>query len=294
MMAVSWFTRHIFCPDPGQRPHRKYLDRERPLAQMDTPIRVVIADDNVEFCRLLVDFLKNYPHLKVAGVAHEGLRAIKLVKETPVDVLLLDMVMPNLDGLAVLERLRQIDLAHRPKVIIFTAFGQEEMTRKAVDYGAHYYIVKPFDLATLAQRIIETAREQDSKTLRAPSAEEAEREVAKIIHRLRIPANFKGHLYLREAIVLAVGDTTLITEVTKRLYPRIAEKYATTCERVERAMRFAIETAWNRGDIEFLHDLFGYGVDERKGKPTNASFIAKVADQVRLEILARRVGDKLG
>jgi len=261
---------------------------------MDAPIRVVIADDNVEFCRLLVDFFKNSPRLKVVGVAHEGLRAIKLVKETPVDVLLLDMVMPNVDGLGVLERLRQTDLAHRPKVIIFTAFGQEEMTRKAVNYGAHYYIVKPFDLSTLAQRIIETAGEQDGKALRAPSAEEAEREVGKIIHRLRIPANFKGHVYLREAIMLAVGDTTLITEVTKKLYPRIAEKYTTTCERVERAMRFAIETAWSRGDIEFLHDLFGYSVDERKGKPTNASFIAKVADQVRLEILARRVSDKLG
>lgn len=256
---------------------------------MEERVRVVIADDNVEFCRLLVEFFRNCPRLEVAGVAHEGYHAIKLVKENPVDVLLLDMIMPNMDGFGVLERLHQTNLAHRPKVIIFTAFGQEDMTRKAVRFGANYYIIKPFDLATLTQRILEVAGEAKGKTIRAPSTENAEREVAGIIQRLRIPANFKGYLYLREAILLTVGDSTLITEITKKLYPRIAEKYVTTGERVERAMRFAIETAWSRGNIEFLHELFGYSVDRRKGKPTNASFIAKIADHVRLEIHARKV-----
>lgn len=260
---------------------------------MEALVRVMIADDNAEFCQLLVDYFQEYPELKVVGVAHEGQRVLKLIKESPVDVLLLDLIMPNMDGLGVLEKLQRAELPHRPRVIVFTAFGQEEMTRKAIRLGAKYYIIKPFDLGALARRIIETARETESKALRPPTAEEAERAVARIIHRLRIPMNFKGHLYLREAILLAVGDSALITEITKRLYPRIAEKYATTSERVERAMRFAIETAWNRGDIEFLHDLFGYSVDERKGKPTNASFIAKVADHVRLEILARRVGERV-
>ncbi|MGE5598579.1 MAG: sporulation transcription factor Spo0A, partial [Bacteroidota bacterium] len=220
-------------------------------------------------------------------------RAIKLVKETQVDVLLLDMVMPNMDGLGVLERLRHSDLPHRPRVIIFTAFGQEDMTRKAVSYGAHYYIVKPFDLETLTRRIMEAAGEGEPKIVKPPSAE-TEREVAEIMQRLRIPAKFKGYSYLREAITLAVLDSTLITEITKRLYPRIADKFRTTSERVERAMRFAIEAAWSRGDIEFLHNLFGYAVDEAKGKPTNASFVAKVADQVRLEILSRKVAGTQG
>ncbi|MGE5550244.1 MAG: sporulation transcription factor Spo0A [Bacteroidota bacterium] len=261
---------------------------------MASLVKVVIADDNVEFCRLLADYFRNCPRLKVVGVAHEGLRAIKLIKESPVDVLLLDMVMPNVDGLGVLERLRQSEFPHRPKVIIFTAFGQEEMTRKAVSLGADYYIVKPFDLDTLTQRILEIAGQTVQKSLRTPSSDNAEREVTEIMHKLRIPAKFKGYTYLRESILLTVGDSTVITEITKQLYPKIAEKYKTTSDRVERAMRFAIEAAWSRGDIESLHRLFGYAIDERKGKPTNASFIAKVADQVRLELLSRKVSGKSG
>lgn len=261
---------------------------------MDEQIRVVIADDNEEFCRLLADYFQRDPRLKVIGIAHEGLHVLRLVDESRVDVLLLDLVMPNMDGLGVLESLRQKGPARQPRVIVFTAFGHEEMTRKAVNLGADYYIVKPFDLATLARRIMEIAGESRGRTLHAPSVEEAECETAKIIQRLRIPSHFKGYLYLREAILLAVVDTAVITEVTKKLYPRIAEKYATTSERVERAMRFAIETAWGKGDLGFLHELFGYAIDERKGKPTNASFIAKIADHVRLEILARRVGERSG
>ena len=256
---------------------------------MMSVVKVVIADDNVEFCRLLTDYFQNCPRLQIVGVAHEGLRAIKIIKECPVDVVLLDIVMPNVDGLGVLERLRQLDFPRRPKVIVFTAFGQEEMTRKAVSHGADYYIVKPFDLDTLTQRILEIAGQTVHKSLRTPMAENAEREVSEIMHRLRIPAKFKGYTYLRDSILLTVGDTTAIAEITKQLYPRIAEKYRTTSERVERAMRFAIEAAWSRGEIEILYHLFGYAIDERKGKPTNASFIAKVADHVRLELMSRRV-----
>ena len=260
---------------------------------MEEPVRVAIADDNVEFCHVLVDYFRRYPRLEVVGVAHEGLRALKLIRETPVDVLLLDMIMPNVDGLGVLERLRCADLTRRPKVIVFTAFGQEEMTRKAVRLGADYYIVKPFDLATLAQRIMETACATEGESPPFPSIdiEEVEREVAEMIERLCIPATFKGSFYLREAILLTVLHPALITEVTKRLYPRIAEKYGTTIKRVERSIRFAIETAWVKGEIEFLHELFG-PVDEGKGRPTNASFIAKAADWVRLGFLARKVGAK--
>ncbi|MGQ9779200.1 MAG: sporulation transcription factor Spo0A [Bacillota bacterium] len=256
---------------------------------MEGPVKVAIADDNVEFCHLLVDYLKRYPRLEVVGVAHEGLRVLKLIKETPVDVLLLDMIMPNIDGIGVLERLRYCNFPHRPKVIVFTAFGQEEMTRKAVRLGADYYILKPFDLATLVQRILETARAIEAGSSYPPlDLEEVEQGVTEMLDRLRIPPGFKGYFYLREAIFLTALEPAFITEVTKRLYPRIAEKYATTVKRVERAIRFAIETAWVKGEIELLNELFG-PVDERKGRPTNAFFIAKAADWVRLDSLARRI-----
>ncbi|NLG83644.1 MAG: sporulation transcription factor Spo0A [Firmicutes bacterium] len=256
---------------------------------MEGPVRIAIADDNVEFCHLLVDYLKRYPRLEVVGVAHEGLRALKLIKEMPVDVLLLDMIMPNIDGIGVLERLRYAHLPRRPRVIVFTAFGQEEMTRKAVRLGADYYILKPFDLAILVQRIMEIARVLEGDSSYPPiDLEEIERVVTEMVERLRIPRSFKGYFYLREAIFLTALEPAFITEVTKRLYPRIAEKYATTVKRVERAIRFAIETAWAKGEIELLNELFG-PVDERKGRPTNASFIAKAADWVRLDSLARQI-----
>jgi len=255
---------------------------------LDKHIRVVIADDNEDFCDLLLDFFENCPEVQIVGVAHEGQRAIQIITEVPVDVLLLDIVMPNLDGLAVLEYLHQARLKSKPRVIVLTALGQEELTRKAARFGADYYIVKPFGLSTLLQRITEVVCHKEEKPIQIQSRLELEREVASIIHQLCIPPDFKGHTYLREAVMMAVTDPTIINEITKKLYPQIAQKYGTTGGRVERAMRFAIETAWNRGSFDYLQSFFGYLVDERKGKPTNASFIAKVADQIRLELLTRK------
>lgn len=247
-------------------------------------IKIGLAEDNLEFCQILEEYLESNGEMQVVGVAHDGLKALEMVRIVPMDILLLDMIMPKIDGIGVLERMR--NLKTRPKIIIFSAFGHEEMTRKAVELGADYFIVKPFDLEILVQRIKETCGQQCSTPLiklRFNHDTELEKEISNILQKLKIPPHFKGYTYLRKAILLCIKDPSLINEVTKRLYPAIAEEYNSTRHRVERSMRFAIETAWSRGDVEYLHQVMGYAIDEKKGKPTNVSFIAKVADRIRLE-----------
>jgi two-component system response regulator (stage 0 sporulation protein A) len=250
----------------------------------NSSIRIGLADDNQEFCRIVREFLSRYSDLQVVAIANDGLSAVDMVKDKGIDVLLLDMIMPKLDGIGVLERIRE--LRTKPRIIIFSAFGHEEMTRKAVELGADYFIVKPFDLQVLAQRIRDVAKNGSflgDLTYTESTGFEVERDVSRILQRLRIPPHFKGYTYLREAIIRCVSEPTLVNEVTKKLYPQIAEKFGTTRHRVERSMRFAIETACERGELDYLYSIMGYTVDEKKGKPTNASFIAKIADQIRLE-----------
>lgn len=247
-------------------------------------IRVGLAEDNFEFCHLLHEFLESYGGIQVVGTAHDGVKAIEMLKIVPMDVLLLDMIMPKVDGIGVLERMR--GLSPRPKVIVFSAFGHEEMTKKAVELGADYFVVKPFDLEILARRIKEISGQSSIprlSTVIQDQEAEVEKEISEILQKLQIPPHFKGYTYLRRAIILCIKDPSLINEVTRKLYPRIAEEFNSTRPRVERAMRFAIETAWNRGEIDYLHQIMGHTIDEKKGKPTNVSFIAKIADKIRLE-----------
>jgi two-component system, response regulator, stage 0 sporulation protein A len=255
-------------------------------------IRLGIADDNQDFCQLLQDYFMMKPGIEVVATAHNGLDIIKILPQVDMDVLLLDMIMPQMDGLGVLQWLKEHNQIHRPKIIIFSAFGQEEIARNAVSLGVDYYILKPFDLNILTQRICEVVKGINDVTItkRKPVSyyRDLELEVSRIIQSLNIPPHFKGYSYLRDAIILASQDPALINKVTKDLYPLIAEQHHTTMNRVERAMRFAIETAWNKGDVQTLHNLFGYCVDDKKGKPTNASFIAKISDKMRLEKNIRR------
>lgn len=247
-------------------------------------IKLAIIDDNQEFCQLLADFFSGFPELELIEIAHNGSTGIKSIFAKKIDVLLLDMIMPKLDGLGVLQWLKDNQLENRPKVIVFSALGQDEVTKKAIKLGADYYIIKPFDLHTLVDRIRHISAENQPKPIvNQKPKPNLEMVVTEIIQSMNIPSHFKGFLYLRNAILMAIEEPELINNVTTKLYPMIAERYKTTKHRVERSMRFAIETAWNKGNLELLHSLFGYCVDDSKGKPTNASFIAKISDKLRLE-----------
>lgn len=252
-------------------------------------IRLGVAEDSQDFLSILKEFLEQFDDITVVATATDGVEAISMLENNTIDLLLLDMIMPKLDGIGVLEKIRQ--WSSRPRIIIFSAFGHEDMTRKAVELGADYFIIKPFDLQVLARRIREiagAAHYGHERPMMESTELEIEREVTQILHKLRIPPHFKGYTYLREAILRCVADPSLVNEVTKKLYPQIATKFETTRHRVERSMRFAIETASERGELDYLYQIMGYTVDEKKGKPTNASFIAKIADQIRLQIKVRR------
>lgn len=255
-------------------------------------------DDNRELVALLEEYISSQDDMEVVGVAHNGQECLQVVEETNPDVLILDIIMPHLDGLAVLERLRDWNKGKLPNVIMLTAFGQEDVTKKAVELGASYFILKPFDMENLANHIRQVSgktsmvsRKISSNTPSYRSQPEQkprnlDASITSIIHEIGVPAHIKGYLYLREAISMVYNDIELLGSITKVLYPDIAKKYNTTASRVERAIRHAIEVAWSRGNIDSISSLFGYTVSMTKAKPTNSEFIAMVADKLRLEHMA--------
>jgi two-component system response regulator (stage 0 sporulation protein A) len=250
--------------------------------------RIVVADDNRDFCQLLSEVIQNEPDMDLCGVAHNGLEVMDLVERESPEIVVLDIIMPHLDGLGVLERLNAMDRTRRPKVIMLTAFGQEAITQRVVELGADYYILKPFNLDVFVQRTRQLSGHQEVAAAAArpqprPQVNTLELEVTNIIHELGIPAHIKGYLYLRESILMVVDHVELLGGVTKELYPMVAQRYNTTASRVERAIRHAIEVAWSRGNLEAIHRFFGYTVDYERGKPTNSEFIAMVADRLRME-----------
>jgi len=272
-------------------------------------IKVLIVDDNKEFCEILKDYLIETDEFKVVGVAHNGEEAIEKIKKTKPDVMLLDIIMPILDGIGVLEHLNNEEMKNnRPKTIMLTAFGHEKITQKAVNLGADYYILKPFSMDVLADRIkqlfsglqinkanlngvssLESGQELFDTIELAGEELDVEKEVTDIIQELGVPAHIKGYTYLREAIMMVIENPDVLNSVTKILYPKIAENHETTPSRVERAIRHAIEVAWNRNDIETIKNLFGYTINTEKGKPTNSEFIAIVADKLRLKTKRMKV-----
>ena len=271
----------------------------------DSKISVLIADDNKEFCSILNDYLLNQKDIVVTGIAKDGREALELIVERKPDLVILDIIMPHLDGLGVLEKLNTMDLEKTPRIIILSAVGQDKITQQAITLGADYYTVKPFDMEVFTKRIREmfnsapTIQESSAQSNRVsypttssyiltsePKSKtpvDLETEITNIIHEIGVPAHIKGYMYLREAITMVVNDMELLSAVTKELYSSIAKKYNTTASRVERAIRHAIEVAWGRGQIEAINKLFGYTVHNDKGKPTNSEFIAIIADKLRLK-----------
>ncbi len=271
----------------------------------ESTIDVLIADDNQELCQLVGQYIRQQNDMNLVGSVHDGRELLQELDSIDPDVILLDIVMPRLDGIGVLERLENGSMHSRPHILVLTAFGQEQITRRTFQLGADYFILKPFDLNLLGRRIREVVRNNgrgadataeysplssegsDGEATSAASADPL-REITSIIQAVGIPANIKGYRYIRTAIRLVVEDVDLMEAVTKELYPAVADEYDTTATRVERAIRHAIEVAWNRGNTEVMARYFGYTVDSRRGKPTNSEFIALIADRVRMKI--RRQG----
>lgn len=267
-------------------------------------VNVVIVDDNPMILNTLDEVISSEAGLSVIGRADNGKDAIDMIKDTQPDVVLLDLVMPQMDGITVVENIKKkTSMLKNPAFIILSAVGGEQMTEEAFQAGANYFLMKPFDKDILVNKIRRIGkrpvRPVPGKVLEAPlkaaTPEEAamnreeymkehlETDITKMLHELGIPAHIKGYQYLRDAISMVVRDREMMETVTKILYPEIAKKNYTSSSRVERAIRHAIEVAWGRGSLEVIDELFGYTISTGKGKPTNSEFIALIADKICLD-----------
>jgi len=260
-------------------------------------ITVVITDDNSRMVSLLEEILGNDKDIEVVGTADNGLDAIDLIIQKKPDVVLLDLILPKLDGLGVMEKVtKNADVEKIPSFIVISAIGQERVTESAFELGACYYIIKPFDNQTILSRIHQikgrplavnndrvSGHKPQGTTYSNNKMRTLETDVTNIIHEIGVPAHIKGYQYLREAIMMSVEDPAMISSITKILYPTIAKRFQTTPSRVERAIRHAIEVAWSRGKMDTIDALFGYTIHGGKGKPTNSEFVALIADKIRLE-----------
>lgn len=255
-------------------------------------LNVAIADDNQRILDMLETVIGMDKELNLVGKAKNGEEMCRIIKDKKPDVVLLDLIMPKMDGLTVMEQVSQDkNVSKRPYFIVVTAVGQERITEDAFNKGANYYIMKPFNNEMLLNRIKSVRKmfrnndkkNEDIKSENAVNGENLENRVTNMLHEIGIPAHIKGYHYLRDAIIMAVEDMDVLNAITKILYPTVAKKYQTTSSRVERAIRHAIEVAWSRGKLDTLDELFGYTVSTGKGKPTNSEFIALIADTIQLE-----------
>ncbi|MBQ8808651.1 MAG: sporulation transcription factor Spo0A [Clostridia bacterium] len=265
---------------------------------MKTKIKLLIADSNHELLAQMKSFFGGKSDIELIGCAADGLDASEKIRQFHPDAVLMDIVLPQLDGIGLLKAINTLPRIHRPVVIVMSGTKKEHVTNLCMQLGADYFMIKPCDNETVYERIRLLCMPKiaqgtlgeilPSDTVSAsdrPSDRAIEISVTKTIHSVGVPANIKGYQYLRDAIIMSIKDTELINAVTKQLYPKVALRHNTSPSRVERAIRHAIEVACIRGNEEELYKLFGYTVSNNKGKPTNSEFIAMIADKLRLEML---------
>ncbi len=252
---------------------------------MEKKIKVIIADDSTEFGQNCANALKSYG-MDVILCAKDGRRLLDGIHRDKPDVVIADVFMPNMDIISVLGEIKNSE--KKPLVMAISGYDNPMLEKETITAGASYYFIKPFDTNILAERIIQFSGWKNSTVPlvkdNVMGDNDLELMVTEIIHQIGVPAHIKGYQYLREAIILAVKDVEMINSVTKQLYPTVAKRNQTTSSRVERAIRHAIEVAWDRGDVDVLNSYFGYTIHNSRGKPTNSEFIAMIADKLRLRL----------
>ena len=258
---------------------------------MDNQTTVMIADNTEEFCSSLITTLQRSEGFRIVGVANDGEQAIRMVGERKPQILVLDMMLAKRDGIGVLKAISTME--NKPAVLATSGFMTEYVASAAANLGVQYLMLKPCDMTALVERM-EELRGGQNRNVPMPQGSgkpNIEAMVTSIIHEIGVPAHIKGYQYLREAIIIAVNDMDVINAITKVLYPQVAKAFQTTPSRVERAIRHAIEVAWDRGDLDTLQRFFGYTVSNTKGKPTNSEFIALIADKLQLQLKSAQVAN---
>ena len=245
-------------------------------------IKVLMIDDNVNLVEMVNDYFEDNPRIDIVGSAYNGDEGLKIIKEGKLeyDLIVLDLIMPKKDGIAILRDLKENNINRN--IIVATSYNAPDTIRKVSEYGVTYYILKPFDLPDLEDKILDTFTTSSKKSINILS-NNLQISISKMLHELGMPSHIKGYQYIREAISMVYDNPDIVGGITKELYPELATKFDTTVSRVERAIRHAIEVSWNRGDWDLMEEIFGHSVDIDKAKPTNSEFIVTVADKLRLE-----------
>ena len=255
---------------------------------MENKLKLVLTDDGAEFGTNCANVLKSYG-VSVTLCEKDGQKLLHYIKMQKPDIVVADVFMPNMDILGVMSAIKELPKKERPMVFVMSSVDNPKLEKETLSAGAAYYFIKPFDLTMMAERIIQLSGWRNEVTpliynSTAVSDADLEFMVTEIIHQIGVPAHIKGYNYLRESIILAIKDTDIINSVTKTLYPTVAKHHSTTSSRVERAIRHAIEVAWDRGDVNVLNSYFGYTIHNNRGKPTNSEFIAMISDKLRLRL----------
>ena len=258
---------------------------------MDHLSTIFIADNTEEFCAHLSNALQHAEGFRVVGTANDGETALRRIMELKPQILVLDLMLSKRDGISILKALSTSD--YHPAILVTSGFVTDYVAASAAALGARYLMLKPCDTSALVERLEEIRGGQNTKNGASRRNDKASIEsmVTGIIHEIGVPAHIKGYQYLREAIIIAVNDMDVINAITKVLYPQVAKTFQTTPSRVERAIRHAIEVAWDRGDLDTLQRFFGYTVSNTKGKPTNSEFIALIADKLQLQLKSSEVAN---
>ena len=244
-------------------------------------IKVLMIDDNVQLIEAVKEYFKSSKQIEIIEEAYDGLEGFKKLEKSICDVVILDLIMPNKDGLYVLEQMKKNNI--NKKVIVATSYNTQEVIREVSDYGVNYYILKPFDFTDLEKRILDLANKKKNSKNIDLHHNNIQISITKILHQLGIPSHIKGYQYIRDGVSMIFENPNMIGGITKELYPELASKFDTTVSRVERAIRHAIEVSWNRGNWDLMEEIFGNSVDIDRAKPTNSEFIVTVADKLRLD-----------
>ena len=251
-------------------------------------IKILMIDDNVNLIEMVREYFKEHNRIELAIESHDGEDGLNKILNSAgnYDVILLDLIMPVKDGLYVLEELKKRGI--EKNIIVETSYNEPKIIRKVSEYGVNYYVLKPFNLSDLEDKILSVFDTQESKTINLYHSN-LQISITKMLHELGMPSHIKGYQYIREGITMIYNDPNIIGGITKELYPELASKFDTTVSRVERAIRHAIEVSWNRGNWDYMEELFGHSVDIDKAKPTYSEFIVTVADKLRLEFSKQKV-----
>lgn len=263
------------------------------MKEVNKKCNVIVLDNSEQMRKMIKDYFNNSEEVSVVAEFENATKALDFLQKNEVDVVLSDVVLPGIDGFEFLEKLKILNLKNTPKIIMLSALSGDGFIQKALNLGANYYMVKPCEMNLLKSRILElnqngsfavSAIANESKNVASiHKNKQLEEKITNIFITVGIPAHIKGYQFLREAIKMAIDNPEIINSITKKLYPSIAERFDTSASKVERAIRHAIEVAWNRGKIENINALFGVRVYSNNEKPTNGEFIALVADKMLIE-----------